>query len=266
MIKISKDISAIPDSLKLPNREFFPKTIPRPPKTTHLRRMEVINGGKYIDTDLYNGRYKQEDVRIAIKEIYKNKCAFCEQYVEQGHIEHYRPKNTYFWLAYSWDNLLYACSGCNQYKSINFDIKGTLVTFVNTEENIRNIHKSSSIYDKLEKPKLINPEVTDPSGKIKFKKNGVIESDDDCFAYTIDKCKLDRKGLNDQRRKLIDKFKDHIRAVLHKYDNPAQQSSGIETIVMSFITDTNDPELPFIAFRKYAIFSGWLNDIVKELN
>jgi hypothetical protein len=54
------------------------------------------------------------------------KCAYCEastDVVAHGDVEHYRPKSIYWWLAYTYDNYLYACQICNQnYKSDNFPI------------------------------------------------------------------------------------------------------------------------------------------------
>jgi hypothetical protein len=57
------------------------------------------------------------------------KCAYCEgkaSHVAHGDVEHFRPKATYWWLAYCWDNYVYACQICNQsYKGENFPIAGT---------------------------------------------------------------------------------------------------------------------------------------------
>jgi 5-methylcytosine-specific restriction endonuclease McrA len=45
------------------------------------------------------------------------KCAYCEApttVVAHGDVEHFRPKNVYWWLAYCYDNHLFACQICNQ--------------------------------------------------------------------------------------------------------------------------------------------------------
>ncbi len=45
------------------------------------------------------------------------KCAYCEaptNTVAHGDVEHFRPKSVYWWLAYCYDNYLYACQICNQ--------------------------------------------------------------------------------------------------------------------------------------------------------
>ena len=140
MKKINKDINDIP------------QTLVEQGKLTDLRRLELIKAKKYIDTDVYNSRYKTEDIRDKLKVIYNYKCAFCEQRVEQYHIEHFRPKKIYYWLAYSWDNLLLACHYCNTYKGIEFEIKGKRAQAPRSKipKNINTI--SSEKYDDQERP------------------------------------------------------------------------------------------------------------------
>jgi hypothetical protein len=57
------------------------------------------------------------------------KCAYCESptdTVAHGDVEHYRPKSKYWWLAYCYDNYLYACQICNQvHKGDEFPVHAT---------------------------------------------------------------------------------------------------------------------------------------------
>ena len=57
------------------------------------------------------------------------KCAYCEaptETVAHGDVEHFRPKSAYWWLAYCYDNYLFACQICNQtYKGNAFPIAGS---------------------------------------------------------------------------------------------------------------------------------------------
>jgi uncharacterized protein (TIGR02646 family) len=72
-----------------------------------------------------------EGYRVVAEELWHaqyHKCCYCEARIPKGHndVEHYRPKaaadrrpgctstHGYWWLAYSWDNLLFACPGCNR--------------------------------------------------------------------------------------------------------------------------------------------------------
>jgi uncharacterized protein (TIGR02646 family) len=52
------------------------------------------------------------------------KCAYCDaptDVVAHGDVEHFRPKSVYWWLAYCYDNYLFACQICNQtHKGDNF--------------------------------------------------------------------------------------------------------------------------------------------------
>ena len=68
----------------------------------------------------------------ALKELLKaesgGKCAYCEaptSLVAYGDVEHVRPKSEYWWLAYCYDNYVFACQLCNQkYKKTKFPIHG----------------------------------------------------------------------------------------------------------------------------------------------
>ena len=45
------------------------------------------------------------------------KRCYCEKRQEQAKyrdVEHYRPKSLYWWLAWTWENLLFACIDCNR--------------------------------------------------------------------------------------------------------------------------------------------------------
>lgn len=265
MIKIEKDKTLVPDSLQIPNNEFFPNGIPQPSETTHQRRLELITLGRYRDEPIYNSRYKQTDTHTLLKNIYHNKCAFCEQIVEQGHIEHYRPKKKYFWLAYSWDNLLFTCPTCNINKDIHFEILGSPGIFLNTPENVKALNQSGAKYDEIEQPKMVNPEATDPNGNFQFQRDGKILSEDIRFAYTIEKCKIDRDGLNDQRRKLLNIFERDIKSAIIENDSVESQATQISGILRKFMRDSEDSDLQFLAFRKFVISKSWLNEIVKEL-
>jgi len=67
-----------------------------------------------------------------LKKESNNKCASCEAptaLVAHGDVEHYRPKSLYWWLAYTYDNYLYACQICNQvHKKDKFPTAGPTLT------------------------------------------------------------------------------------------------------------------------------------------
>lgn len=71
---------------------------------------------------------KWKSAKKRLKFETSGKCAYCEastDVVAHGDVEHFRPKSTYWWLAYDFDNYVFACQICNQvYKGDNFPISG----------------------------------------------------------------------------------------------------------------------------------------------
>jgi hypothetical protein len=84
-----------------------------------------------VPKDLLVG-YASTPVQKALYSAQHGKCAWCEETVRQSgtHVEHYRPKNgawrhrrsarskqidahCYWWLCWSWQNLLLSCGPCN---------------------------------------------------------------------------------------------------------------------------------------------------------
>ena len=64
----------------------------------------------------------------ALWDAQHHKCCYCEQKIKKGRndVEHYRPKaradrapgcpddHGYWWLAFTWENLLFSCPACNE--------------------------------------------------------------------------------------------------------------------------------------------------------
>ena len=194
MIKVNKDFTDIPKILKSQNRkDAFDKN---------------ISSSQYSDE---KNLYKAGSVQKKLNEIYHLKCAYCEKNLLDApkHIEHYRPKDTYYWLAYSWDNLLLSCGSCNSSKGTKFQIKKMIVSYSN--ESFEDIHNLGDSYDGIEKPMVVNPEKDDVLDKLVFDKEGNISSLDDRVIYTINEvCNLNREELIQKRVKLLNDFINKI--------------------------------------------------------
>lgn len=70
-------------------------------------------------------RYNHPEVKNALKEETRGKCAYCEAYVidvAHGDIEHVTPKSINRDLTFDWANLTFACQLCNQNKSNKEDL------------------------------------------------------------------------------------------------------------------------------------------------
>ena len=204
MIKVHKNLDDIPLTLN--------------ERKTEKRRDICIKDEKYHQKKEFHQRFKQKDIKESLKSIYKNKCAFCEQEITEcvdnnledcsSTVEHYRPKSIYYWLAYSWDNLLWCCHRCNQNKDNKFEILNTQVDF---QESFKDrIHIRSILYQDIEKPLMIHPEIESVLTQLSFE-NGIISSDDNRVKYTINTCKLDRADLNEKRLKVLENFRSNAK-------------------------------------------------------
>jgi len=180
-----------------------------------------IEDEKHSSKSAYNdGKSDNKDsLKWTLKQIYHEKCAFCESYIknEVGDIEHFRPKNSnenqakkcdktysYYWLAFSWDNLLPCCSRCNGKKSNCFDIEGNRAKY--DGEELADLHNKLEAYSIEEKPKLLHPEYDRFEDDIRFTKYGEIESDNHRVNYTVNICDLNRENLNELREVIITDF------------------------------------------------------------
>jgi len=200
MIKVEKDFTDIPTILTQQSREdAFDKN---------------ISSASYCDD---KNRYKVGSVQKKLNEIYHLKCGYCEQKLLDApkHIEHYRPKDIYYWLAYSWDNLLLCCGACNSAKGKRFAIANDAVVYNN--ELFFDIHSLGNTYDVSEEPQIINPEKEDVLDLIVFDKEGKISSTDTRVQHTIENaCNLNRGELVELRIKIITDFINNMnRHYLH---------------------------------------------------
>lgn len=193
MRKIDKNFENVPPSLNS--------------NLTNQRREELKVAEKWINKNVYLSRYKTKDVKEELNNIYYNKCAYCESRVEELHVEHFRPKKTYYWLAYSWDNLLLCCPTCNKAKSNNFEVENQVSI---SQFDISDIHNLAIKYNKFENNKIVNPEIEDLADKTIFSKNGEISSADDRVNKTIITCKLNRQKLIEFRKPIYDTFEKEI--------------------------------------------------------
>jgi uncharacterized protein (TIGR02646 family) len=120
--------------------------------------------------------YASKAVKDKLVASHHGKCCYCETKIETPyadlHVEHWRPKLSsrqgrkqksirpgYYWLAYSWDNLLLSCSFCNR------DNKRDLFPLKNPAKRARN-HRMKVEH---ERPAILRPDGDlDPRDHITF--------------------------------------------------------------------------------------------------
>ncbi len=255
MIKVEKDFADIPTILTQQSREDAFN--------------DNVSSASYCDI---KNRYKVGSVQKKLNEIYHLKCAYCEQKLLDApkHIEHYRPKDIYYWLAYSWDNLLLCCGSCNSTKGTGFATDNNQVVYNN--ETFVTIHTLGSSYDVIEKPKIINPEKEDVLHLISFNKEGIISSTDSRVHHTIeDACNLNRKELVELRIEIITDFINVMNGH-YTYFKKYGDMSRFKPDIQIFLANCKE-ENEFYAFRYFAINNVkiffednlFLQKIVREL-
>lgn len=89
---------------------------------------EIKKAGSFAKVDnSYKDKYRQDDIKESLAEMYNNHCCYCEsiigkEYATYGRIEHLKPKSIFPLNCFDWNNLHWACEVCNtSYKKDNWD-------------------------------------------------------------------------------------------------------------------------------------------------
>ncbi|WP_372786008.1 hypothetical protein [Phenylobacterium sp.] len=169
--------------------------------------------------------YGPASVKQTLKVAQHHKCCFCEARFDANHagdVEHYRPKGAitgpagkirpgYYWLAYAWPNLFYACADCNQYR------KRSLFPLADEA------HRATDHHHDLggETPLILDPcGAENPRLHIAFK-GDVPAGATDLGRATVEALKLDREALNLARRShltILDRMLRVVAALEHSAD------------------------------------------------
>jgi len=214
----------------------------------------------------------KDSIKWTLKQIYYEKCAYCESYIKNdfGEIEHFRPKNrlknedtkcdksySYYWLSFSWSNLIPSCKRCNGAKSNCFDILGTRASY--NDEKLEDLHFKVAEYNDLEQPKLLHPEYDTFEDKISFDAGGKIISEDERVKYTVKICDLNREKLLSSRGSILTEFIDNLleqylgyEVFMNKYKDFDEALKKFEFIIKEFCKQAQN-EYEYSLIRKYTI-------------
>lgn len=188
-----------------------------------ILREEIHRAKKDGRPAKFNSRiYGNREIKRQLSMLSHGKCYYCDQYIESsayGDVDHYRPKSKYWWLAYTWENLVFSCQLCNQmYKKGHFPVAG------------RRANGPRSNLDD-ERPLLINPLDENPEDHIAYDSDGdevSIISCGDSSGRRVEVCLkyygLNRESLLNSRRVMISYLKVY-RALLE--DSPPAQKDII---------------------------------------
>lgn len=155
--------------------------------------------------------YAHKTVKNALLRAQHKKCCYCEskfRATSPGAVEHFRPKGAvqqaprkgmlypgYYWLAYSWNNLLVSCETCNS------SYKRSLFPLADEKTRARSHHDDTE----TETPIFIDPASDDPRQHIRFR-GAEIGHRTDRGLRTIKTLGLARDDLEDARAEVLERL------------------------------------------------------------
>ena len=135
----------------------IPKKLRDEGKSSDLVNRQTIDSNPTAEIKITNEIYGHKSIKTVLKKAHHKMCCYCEkdQKGENGAIEHFRPKAgyyildrtevlnkpAYYWLGYTWSNLLFVCSDCNGKKGNVFPLQNESTrakTYQDEKEERRN--------------------------------------------------------------------------------------------------------------------------------
>ncbi|WP_080995825.1 HNH endonuclease [Comamonas testosteroni] len=157
-------------------------------------------------------RYNHPDVKSALKEETRQKCAYCEANVTDvahGDIEHVTPKSISREKTFEWTNLTFSCQICNQ--------------------------------NKLDKEGILDPYVDEPSDHLFFV-GAFAKGKDLVGTLTVLELKLNRVALIESRNREIERYADQLEKIF------LTQDERIKNLLLASILEDLDSGRPeFVA-------------------
>lgn len=214
------------------------KDFSRPPSGLVDSKWDTLKSNLLVEQHNHNVNdacYRDTTIE-ALSLLYNDKCSVCErQRGTELQVDHYRAKKTrnhktnihynqpgYYWLAYTWSNLLPLCSKCNNNKSNKFPLAGwthtnRVTSHINTSGLSPFLPYDLNWLQNRESPLIINPEhETNPEKHFVFLKDGSIKGRTPEGIETINVFQLNRKDLRRERIKIR---QDYVIAIKEAFDD-----------------------------------------------
>ena len=111
-------------------------------RNAEKRIAAIVAVGRSPKSADFPALWSDPSVRRDLSRMHNGRCCYCERLRDEkreSDIEHFRPKARiaeegpdepgYWWLAYEWTNLFFACKACNEeFKKTQFPIRGVRAT------------------------------------------------------------------------------------------------------------------------------------------
>jgi len=249
--------------------------------------------------------YKDPDLGDKLETIFKGKCAYCESYygaVTPKEIEHFRPKSEisledgttfvpgYFWLGSEWTNLLTSCVDCNRARRHNVPGqtkkaklgKGSQFPLDDETKRVRKHRADLKAEERVRL--LINPCSDRPEGLLDFDDEGLVHPVFGASSFkgrkaktSIDVYALQRKGLVEARKALLNLFMTHVatlRYLLSSHNRMVAERKRAAILaesrdeinrVSEQLHAMTSPGAPYLALLRAYIRRGEKNGIFDDL-
>jgi uncharacterized protein (TIGR02646 family) len=130
---------------------------------TRQAQLQTVSAASSLLTDKHREAYRAW--KHVLAERQRRKYCYCERIMTRSYndVEHYRPSSRYWWLAWTWENLLFACAQCNRSgKNDAFPMAPGSVAL-----------QFGELPPGAEQPLMLDPAADDPRRHIRFvKANG----------------------------------------------------------------------------------------------
>lgn len=203
------------------------------------RRKRYVTGLSKLSFN--SGIYGCAEVKSSLKTMQHEKCCFCEAkitHISYGDVEHFRPKGGwkqdekdnlsvpgYYWMAYSWENLLLCCQICNQrHKKNHFPLINASKRALSEKDDLS-----------AESPLFIDPTCEDPEVLIGFRGDTPYAINGNARAATsIGALGLDRTTLRERRLAVLEPLKCVYDITVGKYSATQDQIDDAAALLQKF--------------------------------
>lgn len=227
-----------------------------------IEKMEEFFASKNRSQKRYDWPFNKEidkELKKFLHKVFHGKCGYCESKIESlelGTVDRYRPNNgvrdknefnqdLYWWLTFEWDNLIYCCKECNQFKGNYFPIKG--------------IRALSEIDDYVNEHRLLlNPYLDEPGNHLNYVYSdlGHIDALTDEGNQTIELLRLNRTDLIEGRKKARKEIIDAVESLI-KGEQIKNQTIKKD---LASIYELEDPGIEFLSYKRWVL----LNELETE--
>lgn len=219
-----------------------------------IEKIEEFYASKNRSQKRYDWPFNKQidkELKNYLHTAFHGKCGYCETKIgisDQGNVDRYRPNNgvrsqknyyqdLYWWVNFEWDNLIYSCKECNQYKANYFPIKGLRAQDEN--DDLKKEHRM-----------LLNPYEDQPNEHLSYDSDGNIIPLTDEGNQTISLLRLDRTDLVNRRQSARIEVINAADSV-----TSGKNESKFAVNYLKKIYELEDLEIEFLSYKRWVLLN-----------